>query len=648
MHDPLVSDAALVDELVRATRCLGADPALVLHGGGNSSVKADWTGVDGMADPALIVKGSGHDMRMITAEGFAPLDLRAVRRLLPPTVVHPDAVMPALMAARLDCDSPTPSVETLVHAALPARFVLHSHADAVLAVTDSADGRAAAARVWGDSVAVLEYAAPGYPLGAAVAELVASWRGSVPVNAIVVLGHGVFAFADTAEDALAAHDATIAAALAALREHDRPELSTASSAAATVDPRALSAFRSRISDVAGVPLLVTAHTHSPIAALRNGDLDLLLETARGVATPDHVTWTGPYLALDCDLDAYAERYASYLSGLEEATQPAAFPKAVADDELGFVTVGATPAETAAVAEIVEHTAWVARAARSFGGYRPPAPEHVRELEMWSAQRAKTHRRHGGGPHAGKIALVTGAASGIGRAIALSLLQDGAAVAAWDISPTVVEMSDSDRWLGQVVDVTEADAQERAIDEIVRKFGGLDILVPAAGIFPAAKHLSELDDALWARTLAINVTSVQTLFRLAHPFLIGAPRGGRVIVIASKNVAAPGPGAAAYSASKAALNQLARIAALEWAGDGVRVNVVNPDAVFDTGLWTPELLAQRAAHYGVTVEAYKRRNLLHTEVTSAQIGRLVSVMASSIFDSVTGAQVPIDGGNERVI
>jgi rhamnose utilization protein RhaD (predicted bifunctional aldolase and dehydrogenase)/NAD(P)-dependent dehydrogenase (short-subunit alcohol dehydrogenase family) len=658
MHATPGNDAALLDELIRVTRRLGGDPSLVLHGGGNSSVKAEWTGVDGVADPALIVKGSGHDMGTITADGFAPLDLRTVRRLLPPTVVHPDAVMPALLAARLDSDAPAPSVETLVHAALPARFVLHTHADAVLAVTDSAEGRSAAERVWGDSVALLDYAAPGYPLGAAVADLVASWGGSTPVNAIVVLGHGVFTFADTAEEAVAAHDAVIAAALAAVPglDHPAPAAPTpgeaAANPAAAVDPAALSALRSRLSAAAGAPLIVTAHPQSPIAALSAADPELLRETARGVATPDHVTWTGPWLALDADLDAYAQRYASHLAEQADTASDSAaadaFPKAVADPALGFVTVGRTPAETAAIAEIVEHTAGIARAARAFGGYRPPAPEHVRELEQWSAQRAKTGRRTGDGAHAGKIALVTGAASGIGRAIALSLLEDGAVVVGWDVSPAVSDVSDSDRWLGQVVDVTDTAAQERAIGEIVQRFGGLDILVPAAGIFPAAKHLSELDDALWSRTVAINVTSVQVLFRLAHSFLADAPGGGRVIVIASKNVAAPGPGAAAYSASKAALNQLARVAALEWAGAGIRVNIVNPDAVFDTGLWTPELLAQRAEHYGVTVEAYKRRNLLHTEVTSRQIGRLVSVVAGSVFDSVTGAQLPIDGGNERVI
>ena len=149
-------------------------------------------------------------------------------------------------------------------------------------------------------------------------------------------------------------------------------------------------------------------------------------------------------------------------------------------------------------------------------------------------------------------------------------------------------------------------------------------------------------------MAVNTSSVAQLFRQVHPVLRLAPRGGRVVVIGSKNVPAPGPGAAAYSASKAAVTQLARVAALEWAADGIRVNVVHPDAVFDTALWTPEVLAQRAAHYGMTVEEYKRRNLLGAEVTSATVGKLVAALCSDTFACTTGAQIPVDGGNERVI
>ena len=199
-----------------------------------------------------------------------------------------------------------------------------------------------------------------------------------------------------------------------------------------------------------------------------------------------------------------------------------------------------------------------------------------------------------------------------------------------------------------MDVTDADAQREALALTVAAFGGLAVLVVSAGIFPTAAHLDELDMAMWRRTMAINVDSVAALYGMAHPLLKQAVGGGRVVVVASKNVAAPGPGAAAYSSSKAALTQLSRVAALEWAPDGIRVNMVHPDAVFDTALWTPELLEKRASHYGVSVEAYKRRNLLRTEVTSSAVGRLVRSMADDTFACTTGAQVPVDGGNERVI
>jgi len=173
-------------------------------------------------------------------------------------------------------------------------------------------------------------------------------------------------------------------------------------------------------------------------------------------------------------------------------------------------------------------------------------------------------------------------------------------------------------------------------------------VVSAGIFPTAQHLDVMDMDMWRRTMRINVDAVAELYGLAHPFLKEAVGHGRVVVVASKNVLAPGPGAAAYSSSKAALTQLSRVAALEWAPDGILVNMVHPDAVFDTALWTPELLAKRAAHYGMSVEEYKRRNLLRTEVTSADVGRLVRAMADDTFVSTTGAQVPVDGGNERVV
>ncbi|MCP5071639.1 MAG: SDR family oxidoreductase, partial [bacterium] len=183
---------------------------------------------------------------------------------------------------------------------------------------------------------------------------------------------------------------------------------------------------------------------------------------------------------------------------------------------------------------------------------------------------------------------------------------------------------------------------------VGRFGGIDIAVIAAGVFGPSTRLVDLEPGEWQRVMSVNVDSVQFLFQRLAPLLALSPIGGRVAVIGSKNVPAPGIGAAAYSASKAALQQLCRIAALEWADHGIRVNSVHPDAVFDTGLWSEELIAERAEKYGLTPEAYKRRNLLSAEITSAMVARSVISLCTNDFAATTGAQVPIDGGNERVI
>ena len=175
-----------------------------------------------------------------------------------------------------------------------------------------------------------------------------------------------------------------------------------------------------------------------------------------------------------------------------------------------------------------------------------------------------------------------------------------------------------------------------------------MLVLNAGIFPGGKKISALGNDEWRKVMAINLDANLAIMREAHPLLKAAPRYGRVVVIGSKNVPAPGPGAAAYSASKAALTQLARVAALEWGADAIRINLVHPNAVFDTGIWTPEVLAQRAAHYGMTVDDYKRNNVLREEVSSKDVAELTAEMCGALFSKITGAQLPIDGGNDRVI
>jgi NAD(P)-dependent dehydrogenase (short-subunit alcohol dehydrogenase family) len=252
------------------------------------------------------------------------------------------------------------------------------------------------------------------------------------------------------------------------------------------------------------------------------------------------------------------------------------------------------------------------------------------------------------PFAGEIAIVTGAASGIGRACVEALLKRGAAVVGLDRNPAIGGMWKRADFLGLVCDLTRENEITEKIDKAVKHFGGVDMLVLNAGIFPASQAVQDIASDLWRQAMAVNVEANLAVMQACHALLKLAPRGGRIVVIGSKNVPAPGPGAAAYSASKAAMNQLARVTALEWGKDGIRINSIHPNAVYDTALWTDELLAARARAYGLSVEQYRKNNLLGTEVTSKDVAELAAEMCGPLFAKTTAAQVPVDGGNERVV
>jgi NAD(P)-dependent dehydrogenase (short-subunit alcohol dehydrogenase family) len=324
------------------------------------------------------------------------------------------------------------------------------------------------------------------------------------------------------------------------------------------------------------------------------------------------------------------------------------PRVVIDPELGVLTAGRRPADSVAAAEIYVHTVWVIERAVTLGGYQSVSEADLFDVEYWELEQAKLARQPAAAPFTGEIAVVTGAASGIGRACTQALLAEGAAVVGIDLDDAVHEVGDGPGFVGVTGDATAPDVLDTALADAVRHFGGLDMAVVNAGVFPEPQPLAELSAASWDRALAVNTTGALRLLQAAHPYLALAPRGGRVAVVASKNVPAPGKGAAAYSASKAALTQLARVAALEWGNDGIRVNAVHPDAVFDTALWSDDLIAARAASYGLTPEEDRVRNVLRAEVASTDVARLVVALCGPAFARTTGAQIPIDGGNDRVI
>ena len=270
-----------------------------------------------------------------------------------------------------------------------------------------------------------------------------------------------------------------------------------------------------------------------------------------------------------------------------------------------------------------------------------------EVEYWSLEQAKLSKAGTPKSMQGKVALVTGAASGIGKACVESLVAQGAAVVALDIVKSIQSTFSQKEVVGIQCDVTNSKQIEKVIEQAVLHFGGIDLLVSNAGTFPPSSKIVDMDEKTWQKSMDINLTSHQRLLKMCTPFLeLG--HDAAVVLIASKNVPAPGPGAAAYSVAKAGLTQLGRIAAMELGEKGIRVNMIHPNAVFDTAIWTEEVLSGRAKNYGLTIEKYKTNNLLKVEVTSTDVANLAIAMLGNTFGKITGAQVPIDGGNDRVI
>ncbi len=243
--------------------------------------------------------------------------------------------------------------------------------------------------------------------------------------------------------------------------------------------------------------------------------------------------------------------------------------------------------------------------------------------------------------------MTGGGGGIGKATVEALHQRGAVVAALDMKPDIEDMFSEDRIMGIRTDVSDESAVKESVDRVVRKFGGQDILISNAGTFPQSEKISGIDSDTWQKSLDMNLTSHQLLLKSCIPYLENGYRPS-VIIVASKNVPAPGPGAAAYSVAKAGLTQLARVAALELGAAGIRVNVVHPNAVYDTAIWTTEVLEERAKYYGMSVEEYKTNNVLSTEISSGDVAEMICAIAGAAFSKTTGAQIPVDGGNDRVI
>lgn len=645
---------------VYSSRLLGQDADLVLHGGGNTSVKGELTDVFGDSESVLFVKGSGWDLRTIEAPGFPPVKLDYLLKLGELEQMGDSEMMRQLRLALMDPTAPTPSVEAILHALIPHKYVDHSHADAVVAISNTANGEAILREIYGEKVLVLPYVMPGFILARQVAEATRDLDWS-SIRGIILLHHGIFTFD---ADAKSSYDSMIE--LVSLAE-DYLEKACASKypgaegryflsqqyLPSQQDCVQLAELRRQAGACYGRPVLLRLDS-SPEAAHFAG-LDSCHELAtRGPLTPDHTIHAKPFAAvLEQDpiagLRQFEEDYQQYFDQHSSEIHQCLdrMPRYAVWRNKGMVYLAANQKKLQIVQDISQHTIKAIQLGEVLGGWQALSRQELFDVEYWELEQAKLKSSAAVAEFEGKVVVVSGAASGIGKACVEEFVSKGAMVLALDIAADFETSFTTASVLAVRSDVTDQAALDSALQQAVLYFGGIDVLVSNAGNFPESQQLESMQDENWERSLELNLSSHMKVMRASLPYL----KQGfdpAIVIIASKNVPAPGPGAAAYSAAKAGLTQLARVAALELGENGIRVNALHPNAVYDTAIWTDEVLARRAEHYQMSIEQYKSANVLKTEVKSTDVAAAVAVFAGNTLAKTTGAQLPVDGGNDRVI
>ncbi len=636
---------------VYTSRLLGRDTSLVLHGGGNTSVKATQTNLVGESEELLMVKGSGWDLETIDRPGFPAVRLNHLLKLAKLESLSDPEMVNELRTNITNASAPTPSVEAILHATLPYKFVDHTHADAVVTITNTPNGLEKIKSIFGNTVVIVPYIMPGFDLARLCAIEFEKQRNENTIG-MVLMNHGIFSFADDAKISYERMIELVTKTEDYIKQQSAWDLNYETAAKTDTDAIALAELRHAVSKAGGFPVVLRSQRDEKAMSFCNRS-DLTKISQQGPATPDHVIRTKRLPMVGRDVDAYVASYKTYFdahspNAREPKTMLDTAPRVILDRELGLVTVGKSIKEAQINADIYDHTMDIIARAELMGGWQALSPQDVFDMEYWDLEQAKLHK--GGKPpiFSGEVALITGAASGIGKACVDSMLARGAAVIAVDIDPNIETLFNRADVLGITCDVADETQMVNAVKQGATHFGGIDILVLNAGIFPGGCRIDSLSSAEWRKVMNVNLDANLILMRETYPFLKLAPNGGRVVAMGSKNYLAPGPGAIAYSSSKAALTQMTRVAALEWGADNIRLNTLHPDCVFDTGIWTDEVLAARAKHYGLSVDEYKRKNVLKVEVTSQDVAELTAEMCGPLFAKTTAGQLPIDGGNDRVI
>lgn len=638
---------------VYTSRLLGRNADLVLHGGGNTSVKSTVTNIFGDDEDILFVKGSGWDLKTIEAAGFSPARLSVLKRLGKLPTMTDTEMTRELKASMTNPGAPSPSVEAILHALIPLKFVDHTHTDAIVAISNTENGEQLLNNIYGDSVLILPYVMPGFILAKQV------YEASKDINwgqlkGIILLHHGLFTFNESGKTSYENMIELVSMAEDYLKSVNAfDQLNTATYQPTDNDFMQLATARKKSSDLFSYPM-IAAWKQDELSVGYSALSNIENIATRGPVTPDHTLHTKRIAAIfdkdiDSDIEDFKTNYLQYFKNNDDGSLTCldTAPRFAVWKNKGCIVFGPNIKRAGIISDILDHTIKAIQWGEALGGWKALSEQEIFELEYWELEQAKLKLAPSRGEFDGKIVVVTGAASGIGKACVETFIAKGAVVAALDINPEVETLFCAPNYKGMVCDITNDASIIASIQTCVATFGGIDILVSNAGAFPPSLKIEALDSDTLQKSITLNFSGHVSIMRECLPYLkLGCDP--TVIIMASKNVPAPGPGAGAYSAAKAALTQMGRVAAMELGEHGIRVNMLHPNAVFDTGVWSDDILTKRAEHYGLSVEEYKTNNMLKTEITSADVANLVVTMAGNTFSKTTGAQVPIDGGNDRVI
>ena len=671
-----------VADLVYVTRLLGNEEDLALHGGGNTSVKTPVKNIFGDAAVALFVKASGAAMNAIGPDGFVAIDAGYFNRCKTLPALSDTAMADEFRLHRARPSDGLPSIETLVHAFVAEKFVLHTHPRAVLTLSNRAGGISLLRQALGSAAVVVPYVKIGFDLAKAVT---AAYEARRDANGVIIMHHGLITWADTAKKA---YERTIAVVTAA-EEFIAGKKSTRQLASARVSvdeaqkrylaiaPAARSFFSGGAPDDRG-----TGVQRRVLQPLINEKILALLgsEKAREIAlspplTPDYLIRTKTFpcwvdipsfddasavrLRLSRAFSEYAEAYEAYVKRYSSVATPESYdalPRVLLVPGLGAMCAGNDISEARMVSDITRQGLEVKTSIYLSGGtYEGLPEEHLFDMEFRSFQRAKlaTSSRQS---LSGTIALVTGSAGAIGMGICQALLETGCHVAASDLPGENLDAAAhslkamyGNRVAGIALDVTDPSSVTAGFAAVVRTWGGIDCVIANAGIAHVSP-IEEMDLDAFKKLERVNVEGTLLVLKEAGRLFKLQGMGGDIVLISTKNVFAPGAKFGAYSATKAAAHQLARIASLEMAESDVRVNMVAPDAVFShgekkSGLWAevgPDRMRARGLDEAGLKEYYRNRNLLKASITAHHVANAVLFFVTRQTPT-TGATIPVDGG-----